>query len=53
MQPIRCVLTFLFQFTPLREGRLAVGVIGVPCTSFQFTPLREGRRFVGRQAFER
>ena len=37
-------VTLLFQFTPLREGRLvrlcAVAFIMV----FQFTPLREGRR---------
>ena len=33
----------LFQFTPLREGRLAVTLISRVCSKFQFTPLREGR----------
>ena len=38
------VLAMLFQFTPLREGRLAMD-LGVPLLCiFQFTPLREGRR---------
>ena len=33
-----------FQFTPLREGRLAPAVRESPLELFQFTPLREGRR---------
>ena len=34
---------FIFQFTPLREGRLYVLTLTLPITQFQFTPLREGR----------
>ena len=34
---------FLFQFTPLREGRQIVSAFSQSCLSFQFTPLREGR----------
>ena len=38
-------LETIFQFTPLREGRLVImnnkGGVG----KFQFTPLREGRRW--------
>ena len=33
----------IFQFTPLREGRLNRALCGAPDTVFQFTPLREGR----------
>ena len=33
----------VFQFTPLREGRLCCGIAGCCHTVFQFTPLREGR----------
>ena len=33
----------LFQFTPLREGRLALAVGVNKTRKFQFTPLREGR----------
>ena len=33
----------VFQFTPLREGRLAVLTDCTKCLVFQFTPLREGR----------
>ena len=33
----------LFQFTPLREGRLGSVWDGVSEAVFQFTPLREGR----------
>ena len=32
-----------FQFTPLREGRLANALTSLQVTEFQFTPLREGR----------
>ena len=35
--------TKTFQFTPLREGRRKVCVIGSVSVRFQFTPLREGR----------
>ena len=35
---------FLFQFTPLREGRLGVRSREEIARLFQFTPLREGRR---------
>ena len=35
----------LFQFTPLREGRLLKETISFALFSFQFTPLREGRLF--------
>ena len=41
--PIRAAGCLLFQFTPLREGRL-VPSFAVNCHKFQFTPLREGRR---------
>ena len=34
----------LFQFTPLREGRLCDSLRASSKHSFQFTPLREGRR---------
>ena len=34
----------LFQFTPLREGRLFHSSTSTTTTPFQFTPLREGRR---------
>ena len=39
---VNCVCD-IFQFTPLREGRL--NIVHTPFTriSFQFTPLREGR----------
>ena len=36
--------TILFQFTPLREGRLGVDYRLQKIRLFQFTPLREGRR---------
>ena len=36
----------LFQFTPLREGRLCQDLFNYPEILFQFTPLREGRRFL-------
>ena len=43
----------LFQFTPLREGRLAVSVYGIiDYALFQFTPLREGRRLYYESSFE-
>ena len=35
---------FLFQFTPLREGRRLVRYFDRVRIAFQFTPLREGRR---------
>ena len=36
---------FLFQFTPLREGRRGAGAtVTYQRDVFQFTPLREGRR---------
>ena len=34
----------VFQFTPLREGRLDFFVVLESPMQFQFTPLREGRR---------
>ena len=34
-----------FQFTPLREGRLAQAELSRANQQFQFPPLREGRRF--------
>ena len=34
----------IFQFTPLREGRLDYDELNIECEVFQFTPLREGRR---------
>ena len=37
----------LFQFTPLREGRLSTGRASGSSDLFQFTPLREGRRKPG------
>ena len=33
----------IFQFTPLREGRLELQIFKGACPKFQFTPLREGR----------
>ena len=33
----------IFQFTPLREGRLENRFLDKPVLQFQFTPLREGR----------
>ena len=35
---------FVFQFTPLREGRLSTSGVVQSSQRFQFTPLREGRR---------
>ena len=37
------LLEYLFQFTPLREGRHMSAVTLVLDEVFQFTPLREGR----------
>ena len=37
----------IFQFTPLREGRLRALKKGCRTSRFQFTPLREGRRCGG------
>ena len=37
----------LFQFTPLREGRLVVLPVPPFWAIFQFTPLREGRLDAG------
>ena len=34
----------IFQFTPLREGRLPLSVVRCSGSLFQFTPLREGRQ---------
>ena len=36
--------TTLFQFSPLREGRLVAADVIQPFVRFQFSPLREGRR---------
>ena len=38
-----CPRANVFQFTPLREGRLARQNVGDCIRVFQFTPLREGR----------
>ena len=38
------VKEFLFQFTPLREGRHRGAMFWAMNSKFQFTPLREGRR---------
>ena len=38
------LMRVIFQFTPLREGRLSGPVMVSPALLFQFTPLREGRR---------
>ena len=35
---------WVFQFTPLREGRLKSLASACSATVFQFTPLREGRQ---------
>ena len=35
----------LFQFPPLREGRLSGPVMVSPALLFQFPPLREGRLY--------
>ena len=40
---IALALLVLFQFTPLREGRLNVCKASLMAGQFQFTPLREGR----------
>ena len=45
---VRNTADFLFQFTPLREGRLDKSFMLSLTRSFQFTPLREGR-LEGRQ----
>ena len=37
-------LPFVFQFTPLREGRQGGESVTASIVLFQFTPLREGRR---------
>ena len=37
-------MAWIFQFTPLREGRPQMRCASCKRTSFQFTPLREGRR---------
>ena len=43
--------SFIFQFTPLREGRRCWKGASASADSFQFTPLREGRRHhIGLQA---
>ncbi len=39
-------LPFVFQFTPLREGRRVRLFDSLPAPVFQFTPLREGRRWL-------
>ena len=39
-----CDRNSVFQFTPLREGRLHLLRRRVCCRRFQFTPLREGRQ---------
>ena len=39
----------LFQFTPLREGRLFLQITHPSVLLFQFTPLREGRRLCRRE----
>ena len=40
-------VSLLFQFTPLREGRLVRSPYDGSEEQFQFTPLREGRRSAG------
>ena len=42
---------FVFQFTPLREGRLFHRHVMPPSAQFQFTPLREGRPSFSRYFF--
>ena len=37
-------ISYLFQFTPLREGRHGQQEVDEAAATFQFTPLREGRR---------
>ena len=39
-----CGASTLFQFTPLREGRLRILITFFDAGEFQFTPLREGRQ---------
>ena len=39
-------MQYIFQFTPLREGRQDTAVLDTKQLLFQFTPLREGRRIV-------
>ena len=39
----------IFQFTPLREGRLFLQITHPSVLLFQFTPLREGRRLCRRE----
>ena len=40
------LMACIFQFTPLREGRLLPTTVSISQKPFQFTPLREGRRLV-------
>ena len=40
----RCSVWLIFQFTPLREGRLRASIASSTAFLFQFTPLREGRQ---------
>ena len=47
-------LEYVFQFTPLREGRrVGVNVPMLCMIEFQFTPLRGGRQSAGRTARRR
>ena len=51
MQDSPCRMFFVFQFTPLREGRREVpGDHPRAISAFQFTPLREGRRAANKRA---
>ena len=43
IKSVSAFISFLFQFTPLREGRLKPFRKALDGYAFQFTPLREGR----------
>ena len=49
----RIYYEIVFQFTPLREGRLCVRCYVPACRIFQFTPLREGRPADSKTAVKR
>ena len=46
MRRVSPLAASVFQFTPLREGRLGVMLPFSSCSLFQFTPLREGRQWL-------
>ena len=45
----KALVDYIFQFTPLREGRHTPDAYDELADKFQFTPLREGRPPHGKQ----